>query len=72
MGTAYRIAKEKDVLVFDDLVKDDRVQKLSTLFDLRLFAREGFALLLLSTVSGVHALRVEPDGRVTPVPAKRE
>lgn len=72
IGAADRIAKEKDILVFDDLVKDGRVQKLSTLFDLRLFSREGFALLLLNTTAGVHALRVEPDGRVTPVAAKRE
>lgn len=72
VGTAERIEKEKDILVFDDLVKDGRLQKLSTLFDLRLFAREGFALLLLSTVSGVFAVRVEADGRLSPVPAARE
>lgn len=61
------IERAKDVIVFDDLVKQGQVDKLSTLFDLRLFSREGFAILLLSTVAGVHAIRVEADGSFAPV-----
>lgn len=68
LAPAEQIAVAPDVVIYDDLVKDGRVQKLSTLFDLRLFSREGFAVLLLSTVQGVHALRVAPDGKVTPLP----
>ncbi len=72
IGAADRIAKEPDILVFDDLVKDGQSQKLSTLFGLRLLSREGFALLILSTLDGVFALRVDADGKVTPVPATRD
>jgi hypothetical protein len=48
-------------------VKDGQVQKLSTLFDLRLFSRDGYAILLLSTVSGVFAIRIDAEGMTTPV-----
>lgn len=63
-----QIAAARDVVVYDDLVKEGRVQPLSTLFDLRLLSREGFAVLLLSTTAGVHAIRVEPDGKIAPLP----
>lgn len=72
-GVRMRWAKPEEIetteesVLFDDLIKDGQVQKLSTLFDLRLFSREGFAILLLSTVSGVYAIRIEAEGMVTPV-----
>jgi hypothetical protein len=62
-----QLASAPDVVVFDDLVKDGRVQPLSTLFELRLLSREGFAILLLSTVAGVHAIRIDPDGKIAPL-----
>lgn len=65
-----QIAAAKDVVLFDDLVKEGRVQPLSTLFELRVLSREGFAVVLLSTVAGVHAIRVEPDGKLTPLGAE--
>lgn len=65
-----QIAAAPDVVVFDDLVKEGRVQSLSTLFELRLLSREGFAILLLNTVAGVHAVRIDPEGKVSPLPAQ--
>jgi hypothetical protein len=62
-----KVARAEDVVLFDDLLKDGQVQKTSQLFDMRLLGRERFALLLLSTSTGTHALRVEPDGKVAPV-----
>jgi len=72
-GVRMRLAKPgeferaEESVLFDDLLKDGQVQKLSTLFDLRLFSRDGFAILLLSTVSGVYAIRIDAEGMVTPV-----
>ncbi|MEZ4311262.1 MAG: hypothetical protein R3F14_24740 [Polyangiaceae bacterium] len=75
-GVRMRLAKvdqieqAEDIILFDDLVRDGQVGKLSTLFDLRLFSRDGFAVLLLNTVAGVHALRIDPGGKVAPVTVK--
>lgn len=67
LAKADEIVRAPDRIIYDDLVKDGQVQKLSTLFDLRLFSRDGFAILLLSTVSGVYALRIDAGGMATPV-----
>lgn len=61
------IASAPDVILYDDMLRDGKVGTLSTLFDLKLFSREGFALLILSTVTGVHGLRIDADGKVTPL-----
>jgi hypothetical protein len=66
-GAPARIAKEADVILLDDLVKEGTVQKNSGLFDLRLYAFERYALVMLNTSVGVHALRIEPDGKFAPV-----
>lgn len=70
LAKADEIERAPDVILFDDMVKDGVVGKLSTIFDLRLFSRDGFAILLLNTVAGVHALRIDPGGKVTPVTVK--
>ena len=67
VASAGKIADETDVIALDDLVKDGKVQKSSVLLDMRLAAAESFAVLLLDTSSGLRALRVSPEGRVTPV-----
>jgi len=38
----------------------------STILGFRLYSREHFAVLLLSTLAGVHAFRIDPDGKFTP------
>ncbi len=70
LAKADQIEKAEDVILFDDMVKDGQVGKLSTLFDLRLFSRDGFAILLMNTVAGVHALRIDAGGKVAPVAVK--
>ena len=53
-----------EVVVFDDHVRDGSVTAEGTLLGFRLFSREHFALLLVSTVTGLYALRIDPDGMV--------
>ncbi|MEO6420769.1 MAG: hypothetical protein ABIP39_15260 [Polyangiaceae bacterium] len=55
-----------DVVVLDDRVHDGKASNESTLLGFRLYSREHFAVLLLSTVAGMHALRIDPDGTVRP------
>jgi hypothetical protein len=61
-----QIAQAKDVVIFDDRVQDSALKDLSTMFEMRLFARDRAAYLLLSTLAGVHAIRIEPDGTFAP------
>lgn len=67
LGPAETLSRAPDVILYDDMLKDGKVGNLSSFFDVKLFSREGFAVVLLSTVTGVHALRVDPDGKVTPM-----
>jgi len=67
LAPADKISKAPDIIVFDDLMKQGAVQKTSTLSDARLFTRERFAVLLLSTSSGTFALRIDPEGKTTPI-----
>lgn len=67
LAPADKIAKAPDIILYDDLVKQGQIQKTSTLSDARLFTRERFAILLLTTTSGTFALRIEPDGKYAPV-----
>jgi len=71
LAAADQLGASGDMLVFDDFVKDGKVQTSSTLLDMRLLPADGFALLLLGTTTGVHALRITPDGKVTPVAVSR-
>lgn len=70
LAKADQIERAEDQILFDDMVKDGQVGKLSTLFDLRLFSRDGFAILLLNTLAGIHALRIDAGGKVAPVAVK--
>jgi hypothetical protein len=71
LAAADQLAATEDVIVFDDFVKDGKVQQSSTLLDMRLLPADGFALLLLGTSTGVHALRIMPDGKIKPVAVSR-
>lgn len=59
--------KAEDRIIFDDLVSDGKVADMSTLLGFRLYSRETFAILLLSTMTGLHAFRIAPDGQLQPV-----
>ena len=66
LAEAARIAKAEDVILFDDRVRDGAVTQKSTVLGMRLLPASDFALLLLSTSTGVHALRIGADGKVGP------
>jgi hypothetical protein len=61
-----QIAQTKDIVLFDDRVQDGVLKDLSTMFEMRLYARDRAAYLLLSTLAGVHAIRIEADGTFAP------
>lgn len=60
-----QMTQAKDIVLYDDLIKDKHVQNLPTIFDVRVLSRDGFAIVLLNASSGVHTLRVTPDGSVS-------
>jgi hypothetical protein len=67
LAPSDRIAKAPDVIIFDDLVKEGVVQKASTIFDVRLYSREKFAVLMLATSAGLYTIRVDSDGKFAPI-----
>ena len=44
----------------------------STILGFRLYSRERFAVLLLSTLAGVHAFRIDTEGKLKPWSLKME
>lgn len=77
-GLRWRMAKPElfdkaeDKLLLDDLIQDGKVGDMSTILGFRLYSREKFAILLLSTMAGLHAFRITVDGQVAPVLVKQE
>ncbi len=67
VGPPAQVATVKDVVLFDDLIKDGKLQNASALIDMRVFVRSSFALLLLNTKSGVYAMSITPEGKATPL-----
>jgi len=71
-GLRMRMAKPElfdktpDEVLFDDLVDAGKLTNISTLLGFRLYSRERFAVLLLSSMAGLHAYRIAPDGTVKP------
>ena len=66
MAAPDLFAREPDVILFDDRVSGGQTAGASTLLGFRLYSRENFAVLLLSTMAGLHAFRIGPDGSVKP------
>lgn len=58
--------KEKDVVLFDDLITEGKVTDLSSILGFRLYSREDYAVLLMSNVAGLYAFRIETNGKVSP------
>jgi hypothetical protein len=67
-----KISKAPDVILFDDLIKDGQVQKASTLFDAKLYSRERFGVLVLSTSGGTFLIRIDSEGKYAPMPVEWE
>ena len=61
------IAAADDVVVFDDRIQDGQVSERSNVLEIRGWSREGRAVVFLSTTSGVWALGIDGDGKVTPI-----
>jgi hypothetical protein len=61
------LASANDQVVFDDRVRDGRVERESTLVGVRVFARSSFAIVILATTNGAHALRIDAAGAVSRV-----
>ena len=55
-----------DQILFDDLIQAGKVGDMSTILGFRLYSRAKFGVLLLSTMAGLHAFRITPEGQVTP------
>lgn len=56
--------RTEDVVLLDDHVLGGKNADLSTVLGFRLYSREGFAVLLVSTIAGLHAYRIDPAGSV--------
>jgi hypothetical protein len=77
-GLRYRYSDGKnlgdvgaDKILFDDLIKDGKVQTDSTLLGLLLGGRGRYAVALMTTPKGVYALRFDADGKPTPATIMR-
>jgi hypothetical protein len=62
-----RIEEPADVVIYDDLTQDGAAAATSTLLDWEFFARGSYALVVVATTSGVHVLRIDGSGKVTPL-----
>jgi hypothetical protein len=72
MATPEAFAQASDTLIFDDHIVDGKVVDTSTILGFRLYSRANYAVLLLSTLAGVHALRIEPSGSLAPFAVKMQ
>ncbi|MBX3206903.1 MAG: hypothetical protein KF764_17665 [Labilithrix sp.] len=66
-----QIASTEDVVLFDDRIQGGQVAERSTLLEIRGWSREGRAVILVATTSGVWALGIAGDGKVTPIETTR-
>ena len=66
MAAPEAFAHAPDTLIFDDHVVDGKVVDTTTILGFRLYSRANFAVLLLSTLAGVHAFRIDPSGSFAP------
>jgi hypothetical protein len=66
MAAPELFQREPAQVLFDDHVVAGKNAAASTLLGFRLYSREHFAVLLLSSMAGVHAFRIDRDGSVKP------
>jgi hypothetical protein len=59
-------ARAKDVVLLDDRTEDGKKAIASSILGFRLYSRGEFAVLLLSSMAGVHAFRIDPNGNLEP------
>jgi hypothetical protein len=61
------IEEPADAVVYDDLTANGETSPTSTLLGWELLARGDYALVVIATTSGVHVLRIDAAGKVTPL-----
>jgi hypothetical protein len=61
------IDEPTDVVLYDDWTQGGAIGQTSSLLGWGLYARGTFALLVLSTTSGVHVLRIDGSAKATPM-----
>jgi hypothetical protein len=66
-GAPDRMKEVEDTIIADG--REGKDAKLSSFVGLKVIPASNWALLLVNTTSGVKALRIEPDGKVTPLQA---
>lgn len=67
-GTAKGFDKAKENVFYDDLVEGGKLGSISTVSELKMVSGNGRAVLFMSTKSGVFAMRVDAEGKVTAEP----
>jgi hypothetical protein len=71
-GLRMRIAppdtfgRAADAIVTDDRLLEGKLARETAILGFRLYSRERFAVLLLSSLAGVHAFRIDPEGGLKP------
>ncbi len=53
--------------LFDPFIKAGQLVEQSQIHELRLFSRRSFALVLVASADGIHALRIGKDGKLVPL-----
>lgn len=61
----------QDVIIFDDLVSENGLSDMSSILGFRLYSREDFAVLMMSTMAGLYAFHISPDGEIEPFQLKK-
>jgi hypothetical protein len=66
MGEPDLFARAPDTVLLDDRTEGGKKAIASSILGFRLYSRGEFAVFLLSSMSGVHAFRIDPSGSVEP------
>ncbi|WP_394834208.1 hypothetical protein LVJ94_47685 [Pendulispora rubella] len=70
MAPIDRIASVPDTILYDDHIRAGGFEDISTLRGFRLVPFASGVILFLETVDGTFALRIDPTGKVEPLPSK--
>ena len=62
-----RIEDPADAVIYDDLVQNAALGDASTLLGWTMYSRRSYSVLVLATTAGVHLVRIDATGAVTPL-----
>ncbi|MGC4094566.1 MAG: hypothetical protein QM756_42950 [Polyangiaceae bacterium] len=68
IGDPDQFARSPAKVIFDDHILAGKPCRDTTILGFRLYSREHFAVLILSTLAGLHAFRIDPSGAIKPWP----